>query len=395
MKEFICSLTVKILQLKVKIACGVFDLPANASVLNMMYFNGQFACITCEEEGKTVKQGKGYARYYPDRKGHYKLRRHDEVQGCMVQGTVKKPVKGFKGASGLSAIETYNFVEGTVPDYMHGVLLGITNQLLSKWFSPTNAGNDFFIGKNLKKISKRLQKICPPACIERLPRDLEKNYKSLKATELQCWLLILPDDYLKHFSYLSEAIYILLGDNIKQTSLQRAQHLLDLLYTSYKDLYQPGSCGLNVHNTCAHLVHFVKLWGPLWAWSCFSFADNNAMLLQAVHGTGMVTKQIMWYKQIQATRSNSLDEVESRAWKITYKANNCDVCGKMVPFESSGTEQDLLEKLGVDEQCVKIIERVSIQGQQFSSSKYARMKKRICSYVLYVSCSGELKSYNT
>ncbi|WAR10349.1 hypothetical protein MAR_035425, partial [Mya arenaria] len=237
---------------KVKSACGVFDLPAKASVLNMMYFNGQFPCITCEAEGKTVKQGKGYARYYPDRKGHYKLRTHDEVQGCMVQGTVKKPVKGFKGASGLSSIETYS------------------------------------------------------------------------------------------------------------------------------------SCGLNMHNTCAHLIHFVKLWGPLWAWSCFSFEDNNAMLLQAVHGTGMVTKQSMWYKQIQATlRSNSLDEVESRAWKITYKANNCDVCGKMVPFESSGIEQDLLEKLGVDEQCVKIIERVSLQGQQFSSSKYARMKKRICSYVLY------------
>jgi hypothetical protein len=374
------------IKVRLKIICGVFDLPAKAEVLNMMYFNGQFACITCEEPGVTVKQGKGTARCYPDRKGQYKLRKHDEVTACMMVGTNKKPVKGFKGISGLASVESFDLVEGTVPDYMHGVLLGITNMLMSKWFSPTHGGKEYYIGKDLKKISRRLQSIKPPASIERLPRDLEKHYKSLKATELQAWLLfygipclmgILPNVYLKHFSYLSEAIYILLGDNITQINLQRAQHFLDLFYSLFTDLYGPGSCGLNVHNTCVHLVHYVKLWGPLWAWSCFGFEDNNAMLLQAVHGTGLVTKQIMWCKQIQATlRSNSLNEVESRAWKKTYSASNCDVCGKMIAFELAGVQQDLLEKLEVDdEQKVKIIDRVSLQGKQFSSSVYTRMKK--------------------
>jgi hypothetical protein len=45
----------------------------------------------------------------------------------------------------------------------------------------------------------------------------------MKATELQMWLLfysgpcltgILPDNYLKHFACLSEALYILLGESI-------------------------------------------------------------------------------------------------------------------------------------------------------------------------------------
>ncbi|KAJ8314552.1 hypothetical protein KUTeg_006702 [Tegillarca granosa] len=94
--------------------------------------------------------------------------------------------------------------------------------LLTKWFSPTNGGKDFFISKNLKKISKFVfSTIKPPSSIERLPRDLEKHYKSLKATELQAFLLYYGIPF-----------------------------------------------------------HYVKLWGPLWAWSCFGFEDNNANLLQ-------------------------------------------------------------------------------------------------------------------
>jgi len=377
-----------------KVLCGVFDLPAKAGILNMMYFNGQYACITCEEPGHSVKQGKGTARCFPSRNGQYKLRSHSDVLENMQLGTVKQTVKGFKGVSALTYIDSFDVVNGIVPDYMHAVLLGITHMLMSKWFSPTQGNKEYFVGKHLKEISSRLQNIHPPASIERLPRDLEKHYKSLKATELQAWLLfygipcligILPDTYLNHFSYLSEAIYILLGDNITPRNLQRAQNLLDKFYLSFADLYGPGSCGLNVHNTCAHLVDYVKLWGPLWAWSCFGFEDNNAMLLQAVHGTGNVTKQIMWCKQVEATlRRKSLSGLESRLWKITFEADNCDVCGKMVPFYRYDVNQNLLEKLNENsEHNIKIIERISIQGQQFSSSLYTRMKKRVCNFVLY------------
>lgn len=394
------------INVKLRVICGIFDLPAKASILNMMYFNGQFSCLTCEEQGQTVKQGKGTARCFPNRNGQYTLRTHTKVIECMEAGTPKKPIKGFKGISGLAFLKSYNLVDGTVPDYMHGVLLGITSMLLTKWFSPTNGNKEFFIGKSLKKISKRLQHIKPPQSIERLPRDIEKHYKSLKATELQAWLLyygipcllgILPTVYLNHFSCLSEAIFILLGDHITYDKLDRAEFLLRRFYESFTDLYGSGSCGLNVHNTCAHLVHYVKLWGPIWAWSCFSFEDNNAVLLQSVHGTGIVTKQVMLCKQIEATlRRKSVNIVELRLWKITYKAKNCGVCGKINSFENCvelnvHASQNLPEKLGVDGQdCIKIIGRINVNGQQFSSSIYKRMKKRICCYVLYF---GQMVGY--
>ena len=50
---------------KLSVLCGITDLPAKAELLNMSYFNGEYACITCEEPGLTVKQGKGHAKCYP------------------------------------------------------------------------------------------------------------------------------------------------------------------------------------------------------------------------------------------------------------------------------------------------------------------------------------------
>lgn len=43
------------------------DLPAKAGLLNMTLYNGAEACVTCEEPGKNVTQGKGYSRCYPYR----------------------------------------------------------------------------------------------------------------------------------------------------------------------------------------------------------------------------------------------------------------------------------------------------------------------------------------
>ncbi|KAJ8309950.1 hypothetical protein KUTeg_011815, partial [Tegillarca granosa] len=52
---------------KLAVLCGTVDLPAKAGVLNMTYFNGAESCITCEEPGKVVKQGKGHSRCFPYR----------------------------------------------------------------------------------------------------------------------------------------------------------------------------------------------------------------------------------------------------------------------------------------------------------------------------------------
>ena len=125
------TLKVKETEINVKVAviCGVFDLPAKASILNMTYYNGTEACITCEEPGYVVKQGKGTSRRYPYRPpdNRYPQRNKEIVLLNMQTSTEKKRIKGFKGVSGLASLQSYDLVKGTVPDYMHGVLLGVTN----------------------------------------------------------------------------------------------------------------------------------------------------------------------------------------------------------------------------------------------------------------------------
>ncbi|KAJ8310134.1 hypothetical protein KUTeg_011999 [Tegillarca granosa] len=269
----------------------------------------------------------------------------------MNNSTERHRIKGFKGLSGLLHLRDFEFVYGMPPDYMHGVLLGVTKNLMYKWFSSTQCKRDYFFGNKLKLISKRMQIIQTPEFIERLPRDLETHYNNFETTELQSWLLyyaipcltgILKEKYLEHFALLSEAIYLTLGDAI----------------TEFVHLYDEGSCGLNVHNIGSHLSFYVKKLGPLWSWSCFSFKDSNSMLLQAVHGTGNVTNQIMRIKEAQGILRNNLQLTKPKAvWTNLKSAENCEIAG--------ATEASNVKKFN----------RVSLDGRRFYSAAYTRMKR--------------------
>ncbi|XP_048255342.1 uncharacterized protein LOC125381981 [Haliotis rufescens] len=382
--------------IKLSVVCGIFDLPAKAGILNMTYYNGTEACITCEEPGVVVQQGRGHSRCYPFRPEHEKhpFRNDTDVRLSMERGTERRRSKGFKGKSGLLSLKGFDLVIGVVPDYMHGVLLGVTKTLMYKWFSSTESRNPFFVGNKLKEISSRLQSIKPIECIERLPRDIEKHYSNFKATELQAWLLyyavpclldILPDVYLKHFASLSEAVILLLGEQITHESLCRARCLLESFYKKFGDLYPPGSCGLNVHNIGEHLCFYVKEWGPMWAWSCFAFEDANAMLLQSVHGTGNVLKQVMRARQARVfLRTLDITQGECSKWKKLQDAANCSMAGSLQPVAEDDLTEEIFRRLPVTNlREVKKVSRVlNADGKRLYAEAYTRMQKRDCSVVL-------------
>lgn len=381
------------------VICNTMDLLAKAGVLNMTQFNGENACITCEEPGIVVSKGKGHVRSYPFRSSDekFKFRTNSEVKNAMSRATNNNRVKGFKGVSGLASMNCLDLVWGTVPDYMHCVLLGITKNLMHCWFSPSQSGKDYFIGKHLKSISARLNNIKPCNDIERLPRDLEKHYNHFRATELQVWLLyygvpcvmdILPDKYLEHFCLLSEAIFILLGDAISPSGIARAHYLLTLFYSTYQDLYGQGSCGLNVHNTGSHLVDYVRMWGPIWAWSCFPFEDSNADILQSVHGTGLVTNQVLKYKSAQSMlRKTIKNDANIKNWKIKMRIADCAVCGGINSVPITRLEETIQQKLRQNDDVLNVLKanRLIKDGVRLYSEEYARTERRIC-YVILTKC---------
>ncbi len=79
----------KTFTVKLGVIGGTLDLPAKAGVLNMTYLNGEQACITCEEPGIVVKQGKGHARSYPNRNSESRapMRTQASVRHAMESAT--------------------------------------------------------------------------------------------------------------------------------------------------------------------------------------------------------------------------------------------------------------------------------------------------------------------
>jgi len=395
---------------RLSVICASVDLQAKAYIANMSMHNGEYGCSTCEEPGKVVKKGKGHVRsyaYHPPQERPM-IRNPADIERAARKATPQKRIKGICGVSGLSALPNFDLVNGLVPDYMHGVLLGVTKYLMQLWFSSSNSSKPFFIGKHLDEISSKIQKMTPPDCVERLPRNLEKHYLNYKATEFQTWLLyysipclkgILPDVYLEHFCHFSESVFLLLGDNIARADINRASDLLEKFYHNFQNLYGLECCTLNVHNVGAHLADFVDKWGPLWAWSCFPFEDSNAAILQAVNGTGDVTKQYIHTKHLEM-KLNAMDisnytensneksflrqmRQKSRCWTSMKSMKNCNVAGKLVSLSKELTPNDFLksintEKLSEVRKCL----RIELHGQKYYSEEYSRMKKRVCFFVV-------------
>ena len=133
---------------------------------------------------------------------------------------------------------------------------------------------------------------------------------------------------------------MLLRACISEPDLVSAEALLNVFYRDFCKLYGEGGCGLSVHNV---------VWGPLFAWSCFGFEDWNEVLLQAVHGTGDVTKQVLCHIHTQLQLKslflrmpeNDTREYisklikQSRQWKITQTAQDCSISQPQVSVSTA------------------------------------------------------------
>lgn len=279
------------------------DLQARACVFNMMQHNGLCACIFCEETGVVVKSGKGHTRSFPYREIKPKARTSESIDASVEQAVQqKKPVCGFHGRSILKHLPWNEFHVNCTIDYMHGFLLGILKRMMTLWIDGSSFEQPYFIGHKLKEIDKTLKNIKTPYIIHRTPRKIQNNLNHWKASEFRSFLLyygipcvegILPNSYLEHFACLVEATFLLLQEKITAKDLKRCKKLLDVFYKCMAPLYGEETCGLNVHNL-SHIVECVENWGPLWAYSCFSFESFNGEISKAIHGKGNVSGEVYW-----------------------------------------------------------------------------------------------------
>lgn len=286
--------------------CGTCDLPAKACVCNTMQYNGSFGCFKCLQPGCTVKVGNrgGHVHAFPfnmeNVKGPPRTNEQciNDAKEAITQG---KAIRGIKGPCWFAGLEYYDLIKGTAIDYMHCVLEGVTKSLLNLWFSPSYKMEPFNISTRIQEVDGRLCQIKPPNDITRCPRKIEKEVQYWKASEYRSFLLfygpivlreILPTAYYTHFIFLSEAIFILLGDSITNSELVHAERLLQHFCLMFSALYTKGKETINIHSLL-HLTDDVRNLGPLWTHSCFPFESYNGNLLKLFHGSQNVELQIV------------------------------------------------------------------------------------------------------
>ena len=326
----------------------------------------------------------------------------DVLQCGLKAHQTGKSEKGIKGVSTLFGMPWFDVVKGMVPDYMHGVLLGVTKKVLSLLLSSSGKDEPFYVGNRITEIDCRLLAMKPTDDIIRLPRALNDHFHQYKAAELQTWLLfysipslsgILPERYLNHLALMVEGIYLLLKDCQTETDITRASHVLKKFYCEFAELYGYSNVTLNLHNMGLHLATYVKWLGPLWAWSCFPFEDMNGVLIDHVHGTGNVCSQILKTLHTQKSITIDVDKIsnpklkafsqsmmkKARQVKAKRKTLNCDIAGAITSLKLNGFLREKIQAVtGIDaiEHTYKVL-RIIKDDQVIYSTEYTRMEKRI------------------
>lgn len=388
---------------KAKLVVVTMDLQARASVLHMTQHNGEFPCNFCMESGEVVTSlsGKGHNRAFGYKEIGSQTRTDENIRQDSKQAQQQKVrIHGFTGESVLLYLHDFSLVTNVTIDYMHGILLGVTKKLLTIWTDTRNSAETFYIGKHVKNIDKLLKNICPPYLISRLPRKLSLM-AHWKASELRAWLLFygipclkgkLENTHLIHFSTLVEATYILLGEGITESDLQRAHSLLCGFVKHTEKLYGKATMGLNFHNL-THLVACVKKWGPLWAWSCFCFESFNGELKKSVHGTGNVCKQIFWSMQVQKKVETENTKEEGRCSEFMKAMTDSNAHSNYEEFYQCLIPES--RKLDCDLDAT-LKNRLALLNEIYTASDYEKSQKIIRNgYQMYSKSCSRVKRRNS
>lgn len=104
-------------------------------------------------------------------------------------------VNGMKGVCQFASLRNFDISKGVCLDYIHGVLLGGTKQLMGLWFDTKYKDKPWYCGDAIGVIDVRLCSIQPPLNINRTPRSIETHRKYFKG-KVALAMYIVPCKYM-------------------------------------------------------------------------------------------------------------------------------------------------------------------------------------------------------
>lgn len=286
-------------EIALRVMLASSDSPARCKMMKLKQYNGKFGCTYCLHPGKAF--GDSNMSKYVTSKEKYPMRTHLSTAKLMKEFLeTGEGRNGIVGVSPLLGLPDFDLIRGNVVDYMHAVLLGVVSLLCDLWFDSENHFENYYVtprGKNL--VDKNIKRMQPPRFFSRQPRVIDEK-PFWKANEFRNWLLYyavpclknsLQEKYLRHFSLLSEAIFLFLKTEITPADFTTAAKDLKEFVDQFESCYGKSNMMYNVH-LLEHLPKCVTDCGPLWAYSNFNFESSNGFLVKNVKGTTNVEHQL-------------------------------------------------------------------------------------------------------
>lgn len=261
----------------------VLDAPSRTSCKCVKHINGYYACDYCLAEGDSIDHRMAFLDLEAElRNDHdYRSRKYDEYH---------------KRESVLELLPI-DMVYAFPPDYLHCVLLGVVNWILSHLYT---APKTLSVADHLK-INERIEefKKTQPNEFQRNLRSFIGNIGLMKGTEFRQYLLfvfpllldgIVSDEILANFMKLQIASVIFSHKRF-DCYYDEADELMRVFIEEFAEIYHPRHVVYCVHSLC-HMKMFVERYGPWDNFSTFEYETFNSTVKDMLHGNVMPLTQI-------------------------------------------------------------------------------------------------------
>eukprot|EP00734_Pompholyxophrys_sp_LG126_P000210 Pompholyxophrys_sp_v1_NODE_49_length_3016_cov_4.701891.p3 type:complete len:248 gc:universal NODE_49_length_3016_cov_4.701891:1393-650(-) len=153
----------------------------------MHHYNGEFGCPYCTAPGRC--NGRGTARYYPAEA--YPNRTHDGIILDGLRAAANEScVNGIYGPTVISRLHNIRLDCDLGVEYMHGIS-GTVKRLFSLWFSSEHHREEWYLGRVIGEIDKRMLSLRLPSWITRSARTISDHLLHWKAAELMNFFCIM------------------------------------------------------------------------------------------------------------------------------------------------------------------------------------------------------------
>ena len=278
----------RMVKIRAILACITCDLPATRKTCGFSNFNGLKGCSKCIKSFPTASFGSkpDYSGFncdsWPVRELSVHVQKAIKARDAKT-ATERRALERSYGCkySVLLELPSFDIVRYHVVDPMHNLFLGLAKHTTKLWSDLGVLSHRDFI-----EIQDRVDSMCVPSKIRRIPRKIASNFFSFTADEWKHWILIysvfalkniLEDEHYSCWCTFVSACRLLLKAQLTQETVEQAHSNLVLFCRQFENLYGAERYTPNMHMSC-HLKDCMLDYSVLSAFWCFPFERMNGIL---------------------------------------------------------------------------------------------------------------------